>query len=279
MPIFASPTETHSRAGVWKVALFVSDPPIEARRVLVIELPNQSTVPKPGVADDHGPARQTTRATRHLLVLLLIGDVTFMLLHIALKTGWISNPQYSVEMDRGYAEIYLYVQEYWAALLLIAVGWQRKRLIYPAWGLAFAYFVLDDSLQIHERLGGRVARALDLQPMIALRAQDFGELLVTVVAAAGLFLLIGICHWRSGSADRRISRHLFWLVVALAGFGVVTDMLHIMIPWGTTFLGLVEDGGEMVVISFVVAYAFGQSLLTRKEQRHPREPHSSPFVP
>jgi hypothetical protein len=49
------------------------------------------------------------------------------------------------------------------------------------------------------------------------------------------------------------------MLVALILFGVGVDAVHAMVPWGSWFektLSVIEDGGEMVVISFIAAYAF-----------------------
>ncbi len=40
--------------------------------------------------------------------------------------------------------------------------------------------------------------------------------------------------------------------------GVVVDMIHIVVPLGTVsfILGVVEDGGEMLVVSLILWYIF-----------------------
>ena len=44
--------------------------------------------------------------------------------------------------------------------------------------------------------------------------------------------------------------------MAVAFFGVVVDMLHAAMPWGRCVWGLVEDGGEMLMMSIIVWYVF-----------------------
>lgn len=118
--------------------------------------------------------------------------------------------------------------------------------------------LLDDSLQLHERLGSMVASRMGYAPAFHLRAQDFGEL--TVVGSVGLLFagLLALTWWRGDREFRRVSRDLALLVGVVVLFGVGVDMLHSMAgsPALTAALALVEDGGEMVSMSFVCWYAY-----------------------
>lgn len=190
------------------------------------------------------------------LILLLLADCAFVLLHGAYKLHLVSDPLFSVEKDFGYAEIYQYVKEYWIVILLFLTAIQRNHIIYFAWSLLFMYLLLDDSLQIHENFGDYLAEYFNFQPMFYLEGEDFGELGVSMISGLLLFTFIGISYLSSDQMAKQVSKYLFILVMSVAFFGVVVDMLHVAIPWGKAIFGLIEDGGEMLIMSIIVWYVF-----------------------
>jgi hypothetical protein len=196
------------------------------------------------------------KETTKFLFLLLIADLSFMLIHIVYKMDLISNSLFSIEKDHGYAEVYQYIKEFWIVVLLFITAIKRTHIIYFAWSSLFMYLLLDDSLQIHEKFGSYVVNYFNYQPMFSLRAQDFGELSVSMLFGFLLFTFIGISYLLSDHIAKKISKHLFILVMSLAFFGVLVDMLHIAIPWGKSIFGLIEDGGEMLIMSIIVWYTF-----------------------
>jgi len=192
-----------------------------------------------------------------LLNLLLLADLAFICVHCFYLIGIVSSPLFSIEKDMAYAEIYQYIKEYWIVVLLLLLAINKRHIIYLSWSLLFMYLLLDDSLQIHERFGAYLVKHFEFKPMFELRAQDFGELSVTMLFGFLLFTFIGASYLFSDNLEKQISKHLFILVVLLAFFGVLVDMLHIAIPWGKDIWGLIEDGGEMIIMSVIVWYTFG----------------------
>lgn len=198
-----------------------------------------------------------------LLMILLLADLGFMLIHIFLyKIMHLGgDPLLSIIVDKGYSEIYQYIKEYWIAILLLILAVKRKHLIYFSWSLMFFYLLLDDSAQIHENIGGYIVKQYDIQPLFGLRAQDLGELGVSLFFGGVLFSFILISYFFSNSLEKKISKHLFILVMVLAFFGVIVDMLHMaLLPflemWGNAIFGLIEDGGEMIIISIILWNVF-----------------------
>jgi len=206
---------------------------------------------------EHTLAFDLDKESNKLLVLLLSADLIFILIHIVYMNHIISNSLYAVDRDLGYAEIYQYIKEFWIILLLLFATIKRKHLTYFAWSLLFMYLLMDDSMRFHEIAGGYLVYHFDIQPMFNLRAQDFGELGVSAMFGFLLFALIGVAYLFSGRTAKQISKHLFILIMLLAFFGIVVDMLHAAIPWGKSIWGLVEDGGEMLIMSIIVWYVFG----------------------
>jgi len=205
------------------------------------------------------------RSASLFLMLLLCADLAFIALYsIDTLTPFLTdNPLYELGRDRGYPELFQYLKWLWIIILLIYVSASSRSLRYIAWGLVFTYFLCDDAFSIHEKIGKHLAENLTLTPPFGLRLRDLGELAVS--AAAGVILSsVVIWTYVPGSQSfKKFSQDMLLLILVLAFFGVVVDMVDIAIEWGWTvevILSVIEDGGEMLVASLIAWYVFLQSV-------------------
>ena len=156
---------------------------------------------------------------------------------------------------RGYAEWWQYVK-YGLILSMAAalLAWKRDA-IYVLWCTLAGYLLFDDAFRFHEQVGARIADILPFESIAGLRGQDVGELfvyaLVGAVFASGMLLTYVRRNAESGVLLLRTC--LF--VGALAFFAVGLDMLNIM-TGDVRGAILVEDGGEMLVISGMLVMVF-----------------------
>jgi hypothetical protein len=193
-----------------------------------------------------------------VLLLLLGADLCFMMLHTinSLTPLW-NNPSLNIEKDAGYSEIYQYLKYFWISLLFLVIAATTRTIQPTAWAFVFLVLLADDALGLHERAGGFIALHLFFIPPWGLRPQDIGEVLYALAAALVLSVLLGLaCLWGT-TGFRRATTHLLQLVVLLACFGVLVDLLHMLAQsgWRLRFLlALVEDGGEMMVVSALLTY-------------------------
>lgn len=208
--------------------------------------------------------RQSKALVFGLLALLLTVDLVLIGLHVLSgRDDW----TWSMENDAGYAERFQHLKWCAAAVMLLFLSIRRRALVYAAWALLFAYFAVDDSQRLHERMGSWLVGVLDLRsfediylehfPYFYLRAQEFGELIVAaslgVVVVAVLFLV-----WPGPDAirDRTVTKRLVAWLVLFAVFAVGFDMLHTMVweihPPAIELIGAIEDGGEMICASLLV---------------------------
>jgi hypothetical protein len=204
-------------------------------------------------------SNSNTPAAITFLLLLLALDLVFIFVHFLLLTDAFDNGLFSLERDRGYPELYQYIKVFSIVILLYFLFTKTKVIGYSVWCLLFLYLLLDDAFSIHESFGGFIATNLALAPAIGLRAQDFGELAVSLIAATVFLIPLALFYARGLGAFKEVTRQLLWLLVALAFFGIFVDMLHVAINmgWKVRFLlGVVEDGGEMVVMSLMAWYVF-----------------------
>jgi len=207
-----------------------------------------------------------------LLSLLLATDILFIALHVIYKTTDLTrNSSFSLEMDRGYPEVFQYIKEYWIALLFLFLALKNHVSVYAAWSLLFIYLLLDDYFQIHEIAGELISEKLNFPAIFNLRSVDLGELLVSSSVSLFFLILITITYRFSNSRAKEVSKYIIALLFLLAFFGIVIDMAHIMlgslsIKLLNDFMGLLEDGGEHLVMTLIAWFVF---LLFDSSSDHP----------
>lgn len=198
-----------------------------------------------------------TNQSIRLFYLFLATDVAFMWLHLIHHyTRLTTNPAFSLETDRGFAEVFQYIKEYWIAVILGILAVRTGVFLYGSWSLLFVYLLLDDAGEIHEKLGAVVTNQLVIPGMFNLRGQDFGELVVISTVVLIFLTLITITYRLADSTSRKVSKHLIMMMFALAFCGIILDLFHIAAssPSLDPILMLLEDGGELVIMSFIAGY-------------------------
>jgi hypothetical protein len=135
---------------------------------------------------------------------------------------------------------------------------QRANYRYLAWSAIFFYVLLDDFLMLHERVGEVIVNMWQIEDRFGLRGQDFGELLVIGTAGLLLLPLLAGCFYTGDQRFRRDSLLLIAGFVIYAGFAIGVDMVHILFLETSlsSFFGLLEDGGELILISCILWVGF-----------------------
>lgn len=197
-----------------------------------------------------------SRAAHTLAIVLFATDMCFVILHVSRRFGWlVDDPLLSLYRDGGYAEWFQYTKELWAFLLLGIRAARRRSALAFGLSLPFLFFLLDDSLRLHENLGeivvGWSARWSFPGPV----SQPSAEVAVSATIGTALLVPLGLGYLRSDGDTRRIARRVLGLVLVLGLFGVAFDALHAVLP--IPGLGLAEEAGELLVMSAIVAYVFG----------------------
>jgi hypothetical protein len=215
------------------------------------------------------PFQFLTVPFRTLLVAMILVDLGFVLLNIlavaAKKAALIAEvPELlKVTHDASLPEDFNYLK--WA-VIVIALTWLavRDRWLPPLlWAVVFVMILLDDSLQLHEWIGHEISDKSGLPSNSLLYADDLGEILVFVIMGLVVAALAATLFTQKGAAARVISLRFSLIMVGLGFFGVGVDAVHQMVAHlveNTTLasllpqiLGLIEDGGEMIVGSIAVA--------------------------
>ena len=119
-----------------------------------------------------------------LLMSLVCIDLGFIGLHfynsLIPDEQW--SPLFSLVNDDSIAELFQYIKWFVIAVLFILIASKRSTFNYFAWALVFTYFLLDDALEIHEKVGGYLIQNANFTAPFGLRLQDVGELSVSAVA-------------------------------------------------------------------------------------------------
>jgi hypothetical protein len=193
-----------------------------------------------------------------LLGLFVIADLTLILIHILYITGVIVTRLYSIQNDQGYAEFYQALKEGWLVLIFAWYALQSRNWRYLSWAAIFFYVLLDDFLMVHERVGEVLAITLNLQGSFGLRGQDMGELIVFGCSALILLPMLALAYRFGNSTFRRDTLVFVGALLLYIVFALGVDMLHIPFldtPYSDLF-GLLEDGGELVIISLMLWMGF-----------------------
>ncbi len=208
---------------------------------------------------------------RHVVIALLSID---MLLLLAPVFAWVLvclgmidrvPHQLRIQPVWGLPSLVIYAKWLLIALCLTQAWRANGEPVLLSLALIFAFLLLDDSLELHEQLGTLVKDGFGYAPAFGLRGDDLGELTIWAIWGSASLAVFALGYWRSSPAGRRIG-HIFILGIAgLAIFGIVVDMLSVLAhDVGEGLLNHVvrylltnlEDGGELVVASLLLAFAF-----------------------
>jgi hypothetical protein len=199
-------------------------------------------------------------SSRRVLVLFLATDALFILLaclHGATtgllygSTDGFLGTNWALGIEWGYAETFQYAKEFGIVVVSLMLFLRQPRMLSLGWLALFLYILLDDALQIHERVGQSVAQALETSWVLAdhVTSAFFGLLIL---------VLLGLGYHSAPSWLRRASWPLWGLVATLVLFGVVVDTINQVADTSVPVLfwlgHVVEEAGEMVTISLIAWY-------------------------
>ena len=204
--------------------------------------------------------RKVSEHSASLLLLLFLGaDFAFIVLDIMNATLGPSSSLCSISGFCAYLKSYQLVKLFWTVLLFAYILKSTRCSGYVAWILVFAFLLVDEASLMHQKIGGYIANSFTayLPHTLGLQPRYF-ELAVLVIAGTFLLAIVAWAYFRSPQSFRKISNDLLLFVVPLLFFGVLTDVAA-AVKLGAvvnSVSDIVEDGGEMVVLSLIVWYLF-----------------------
>ncbi len=194
-----------------------------------------------------------------LLTALILIDFLFMGLHTLKSLGYLHNPELSVTKNFGYAETFQYVKAAFIAGVFLLLANRHKRPLFFCWAAVFFYILIDDSMEVHEMLGFSLSTFVTQNYEIGLGGTA-GELVVFTLFGMLLFIPLGWFFYKEKNQGLKIvSQDQLVLFFGMLFFGMGVDVLHDFATTGTVInglLGLMEDGGEMLLMSMTVWYTW-----------------------
>lgn len=203
-----------------------------------------------------------------LLILLSAG------LGVAFQNGAISNwPDFwNIDRDWSAGEITNYLK--WSLLAFVFLtAYVRSRAVMMLSLFAVVLILLaDDSLQIHETLGPVVVHALGLQEVLGLAAYTVGPIVVWGTLGLAVLTLTWI-GWRTASTEMKSALYpVFTLFFGIVFCAVGVDALHELVDLPKVIkgvLGLIEDGGEMLLLTAMLHYVWTTFRVNAQKIRLP----------
>lgn len=165
----------------------------------------------------------------------------------------------------GLPSLVIYAKWLLIALCLTQAWRANGEPILLSLAFIFAFLLIDDSLELHEQLGTLVKDGFGYAPAFGLRGDDLGELTIWAIWGSASLVVFALGYWHSSTAGRRIGHGFILGIAGLATFGIVVDMLSVLThDVGKGLLNQIvrylltnlEDGGELVVASLLLAFAF-----------------------
>jgi hypothetical protein len=191
--------------------------------------------------------------------------IAFHVVHRLAPHTFFAGPAFDLTGDYGLAELFSYVKLIATVYLLVRVSRRDHRPALLTWAVVFGYLLLDDLVRFHEGTGEKVVSLLHDDPdrylVGGMRTQDLGEIAVLAAVGIPLLTILAANHVRGSAASRRTDRRFALLLVVMTGFAVVVDLLaDVFTADAVRFaLTLIEDSGELVVLSVITSYAYSLS--------------------
>lgn len=188
-----------------------------------------------------------------VLWILLAVDFTLIAAHIV-NAVTVKQRLLYINLEFGLGESFQYAKFLTVVVVMVVLARRLHRAGPALWGLVFLYLAADDALAIHEAVGRALAGRWDL-----------AEGAIVSQVAAGLVvglavLILATLAYRVSGLRRRVSAVFGVGLIGLGLFGVGVDGIHGLPAvadnrWLNVGVRLIEEGGEMLVASFLVAFA------------------------
>lgn len=156
-------------------------------------------------------------------------------------------------LDWLFGEIVNYGVVFFVLVLFLFVFIENCLIMFLFFFILMLFVWFDDVVSYYERFGKFLFEMIDLLILLCLKLYDIGEVFVWVLVGLFFFLLFFLVLFKCCFGDFGV------FVIVLFGFGlfvvcgVLVDFIYVVVLllFGLIFL-IVEDGGEMLVIVWIV---------------------------
>lgn len=211
----------------------------------------------------HQLRRLSERSASLLLLLLLITDFVLIVLHSVLHiipAAFASDPSLcNTSGICSYMDIYHLMMLFWVIILFVYVFKSTGLTGYISWIIVFTFFLIDDALLLHQKIGDHVAEIYNARPLYNLNLPPrYFELTVLGIIGIILLAIVAWAYLHSPLVFRKVSIDMLLFIAALVFFGLIVDLAEAarLGPGVILTFQIIEDGGEIVVDSLILWYVF-----------------------
>jgi hypothetical protein len=195
-----------------------------------------------------------------LLLVLLFADVALIVLHAFNgSVGQVRREVFQIDAQYGLASILMFGKLAIAILLLSEIKYIRRDRAFDFWKYLFFYVLLDDIFEISTQAGRWIGTLFSFDEFMGLQPGDYGKFAFAIGGGLIVSAFLGYLLRRSSRNFVTTSFAIFVMLSAFAFFAVFFDIVHAFFnedPKLEFGFGMLEEGGEMIVVSFLVAYLF-----------------------
>ncbi len=173
------------------------------------------------------------------------------------------------DFDKEYSLPSLY---HYGLLLICCFGFYRlmhEDRSYDVWFYAFAYLLLDDMVTLHENAGWLLGKYVIPDGFWFFSKRALGEIAYLSVIGGLLGILLVKRFFAATSFVRKQFLIFTGLILCFGLFGVLVDSIHEQVcatrDWKCMAVGIVEDGGEILVTIFIL-HQIRRLLTDQREQ-------------
>lgn len=209
------------------------------------------------------PAFKPAAVVLGAAVLLLIG---LHLARLGLGARIPALQAYALDRDGGLSECFEYLMSFTAAACLMLSLNATHQAVYASLASLHLWLMLDNALQLHERMGARLEALLS-----AVGAPPLGESVVFATIMLVIAVIVGLSLWRAAGAHRAMGLALIAAATPIAAFAAGVDLFHrrlaTLSPLVDQSLVLLEDGGELTLFTLNAAFAVAAWAQLRPRRR------------
>lgn len=221
-----------------------------------------------------GQAAVSTESQRHdayvLLMLMLAVNVTLILVYaFRLTLPFMGQDLFDIDAQFSLGSLFIFGQFVAIILCLSEVKYNRRDRAFDFWKYLFLYLLAADMFDITEHAGRILGELFSFEELYGLAPADYGKFAFALGGGLMVAALLGYLLRRSSRQFVSASFAIFVFLSLFAFFAVIFDIIHAFFdkdPRLGFALGMLEEGGEMIVISFLTAYVFYLWLLSRGAQ-------------
>ena len=202
------------------------------------------------------------KSDKFLLVILCI-DILFILLSFIDRFTALNFSYFLVNRDNLFAENFQYLKYIGISMLSFLLATKRKASQFFVFMIIPIYLYLDDQNRLHETFGNKIASLFtegnprDIFLISNVRFQDIGSVLYMSFVAFILLIIFLICFKLSKPSEKYFLKNILNYFFIFGFFAVIVDLIERFFKGNIQILlGIFEDGGEMIAISFIAAHFF-----------------------